>query len=122
MFLDNWLPLMILLTSLLPGIFIFVLPEERIRLRTTLNMGGATVKLVLIGFMIWGVLHEHVYETRLSILPNMDLILNADAMSAMMTALSGILWFLTTLYAIAYLENGIQKLFISRLKLHLSSP
>ena len=86
MFLDNWLPLLILLTSLLPGIFIFVLPEERIRLRTSLNMGGAAIKLALIGVMIWGVRHEHVYETRLSILPNMDLILNADAMSAMMTA------------------------------------
>jgi multicomponent Na+:H+ antiporter subunit D len=107
-FLDNWLPLMILLTSLLPGIVIFVLPEERIRLRTSLNMGGATVKLALIGVMIWGVRHEHVYETRLSILPNMDLILNADAMSAMMTTLSGILWFLTTVYAIAYLEHSPQ--------------
>jgi len=107
-FLDNWLPLMILLTSLLPGIVIFVLPEARIRLRTGLNMGAATLKLALIGIMIWGVRHGHVYETRLSILPNMDLILNADAMSAMMTALSGILWFLTTLYAIAYLENSPQ--------------
>ena len=105
---DNWLPLLILLTSLLPGIVIFVLPEERIRWRTTLNMGGAILKLGLIGVMIWGVWHEHVYEFRMPILSDMELVLNADAMSVMMTALSGVLWFLTTLYAIAYLETSPQ--------------
>ena len=105
---DDWLPLLTLLTSLLPGIVIFVLPEERIRLRTTLNLGGSGLKLALIGVMIWGVHHEHVYETRLPILPDIDLVLNADAMSVMMTALSGVLWFLTTLYAIAYLETSSQ--------------
>ena len=105
---DNWLPLLILLTSLVPGIVIFALPEDRTRLRTSLNMGGSGLKLILIGLMIWGVRNEHVYETRLPIMPNLDLILNADAMSVMMTALSGILWFLTTLYAIAYLESSPQ--------------
>jgi multicomponent Na+:H+ antiporter subunit D len=106
--LDNWLPLLTLLTSLVPGILIFVLPEKRIRWRTTLNLGGAGLKLLLIGVMIWGVRHEHVYKFRLPILPNIDLVLHADAMSMMMTALSGVLWFLTTLYAIAYLETSSQ--------------
>ena len=105
---DNWLPLLILLTSLLPGIVIFVLPEERVRWRTTLNIGGAILKLGLIGIMIWGVRHEHVYDFRMPMLPNIELVLNADAMSVMMTALSGVLWFLTTLYAIAYLETSPQ--------------
>ena len=105
---DDWLPLLTLLTSLLPGIVIFVLPENRVRLRTTLNLGGAGLKLAFIGVMIWGVHHEHVYETRLPILPDIDLVLNADAMSVMITALSGVLWFLTTLYAIAYLETSSQ--------------
>ena len=105
---DDWLPMVILLTSLLPGIVIFVLPDERVGWRTGLNMGGATLKLMLIGILIWGVRNEHVYETRLPILPNIELVLNADAMSVMMTALSGGLWFLTTLYAIAYLETSPQ--------------
>jgi multicomponent Na+:H+ antiporter subunit D len=105
---DNWLPLLVLLTSLLPGIAIFVMPEERVWWRTVLNMGGSILKLVLIGIMIWGVWHEHVYETRIAILPDIDLVLSADAMSVMMTALSGTLWFLTTLYAIAYLETSPQ--------------
>jgi len=105
---DNWLPLLILLTSLLPGIVIFLLPEERIRWRTALNLGGAFLKLVLTGIMIWGVRHAHVYETRLPMLPEIELVLNADAMSMMMTALSGVLWFVTTLYAVAYLETSPQ--------------
>ena len=105
---DDWLPLLILFTSLLPGIVIFVLPEDRIRWRTALNLAGAALKLVLTGVMIWGVRHEHVYETRLPMLPEIELVLNADAMSMMMTALSGVLWFVTTLYAIAYLEKSPQ--------------
>ena len=40
--LDNWLPLMIVLSSLLPGIIIFCLPERSVGLRTTANMVGAT--------------------------------------------------------------------------------
>jgi len=105
---DDWLPLLILLTSLLPGIVIFLLPEERMGWRTALNLGGAVLKLALTGVMIWGVRHEHVYETRLPILPDIELVLNADAMSVMMTALSGVLWFVTTVYAIAYLEKSPQ--------------
>ena len=105
---DDWLPLLILFTSLLPGIVIFLLPEERTRWRTALNLGGAGLKLVLTGIMIWGVRHAHVYETRLPMLPEIELVLNADAMSMMMTALSGVLWFVTTLYAIAYLETSSQ--------------
>ena len=108
MIFDDWLPLLILLTSLLPGLVIFVLPEERIGWRTGLNMGGSLLKLALIGLMIWGVRYGHIYETRLPLLPGLDLVLKADAMSVMMTALSGVLWFLTTLYAIAYLENSPQ--------------
>jgi len=105
---ENWLPLLILLTSLGPGIVIFMLPEERLRLRTTLNIGGAILKLALIGVMIWGVRQELVYETRLPLLQNIELVLSADAMSVMMISLSGLLWFLTTVYAIAYLETSPQ--------------
>lgn len=105
---DNWLPLLILLTSLIPGIVIFIIPEDKVGWRTTMNMGSATLKLALIGIMIWGVKHEHSYEIRIPILPDIDLMLKADALSVMMTTLSGLLWFLTTLYAIAYLESSPQ--------------
>lgn len=38
---DAWLPLGVVLSSFLPGLFIFFLAEERIRLRTVLNLIGA---------------------------------------------------------------------------------
>ncbi len=57
---DNWLPGLIVLSSLLPGVLIFFLREGSHRLRTALNLFGALTKLVLVGVMIWGVFHGHV--------------------------------------------------------------
>ena len=47
---DNLLPAAIVLSSLIPGLLIFVLDEERHFLRTTLNMAGALLKLALVGY------------------------------------------------------------------------
>ena len=35
---NEWLPLLVIISSLVPGLIIFALPEEKIRLRTTLNI------------------------------------------------------------------------------------
>ena len=105
----NWnagLPLLILGSSLLPGLVIFFLPEERVATRTTLNLAGAVIKLVLVGVMVWGVFHGHYYETRLPLLPGLDLVLRADALSVLFVTLSSVLWLLTTVYAIGYLEGS----------------
>ncbi len=56
--------------------------------------------------MIWGVFHGHVYETRWTLAPGLDLVLNADALSVLFVTLSTVLWLLTTVYAIGYLENA----------------
>jgi multicomponent Na+:H+ antiporter subunit D len=102
---DVWLPLLIVASSLLPGLVIFFLPEERVASRTTLNLAGAVLKLVLVGVMIWGVFHGHHYETRLPLLPGLDLVLRADALSVLFVSLSTLLWLVTTVYAIGYLEG-----------------
>ena len=101
-----WLPLAILLSSLLPGILIFLLDERKHRLRTALNLGGATLKLALIGILVWGVFNEMEFETRLTLAPGMDLVLHADALSVLFVTLSTGLWFVTTLYAVGYLEDA----------------
>ncbi len=103
---DAWLPGLIVLSSLLPGLFIFFLREASHRLRTILNMTGALVKLLLVGVMIWGVFHEHVYETRWSLAPGLELVLHADALSVLFVTLSTVLWLVTTVYAIGYLEKS----------------
>ncbi len=100
------LPLAILLSSLLPGLVIFFLDEEQHRLRTLLNLAGASLKLVLVGVLIWGVFHEVEYETRFLLAPGMELVLHADALSVLFVTLSTGLWFVTTLYAIGYLEES----------------
>ena len=103
---DAWLPLAIVASSLLPGLVIFFLREGSHGLRTVLNLTGAGLKLVLVGVMIWGVFHEHVYETRWTLAPGLDLVLHADTLSVLFVTLSTVLWLVTTVYAIGYLENA----------------
>jgi multicomponent Na+:H+ antiporter subunit D len=100
------LPVLIVASSLLPGVIIFFLREDQPRLRIILNMFGATIKLILVGELLWGVYHGRQFESRLSLLPGLDLVLNADALSMLFVALSTLLWFVTTVYAIGYLENS----------------
>jgi multicomponent Na+:H+ antiporter subunit D len=70
-------------------------------------MAGAALKLVLVGVVIWGVMHGHHYETRLPLLPGgLDLVLHADAESVLFVTLSTVLWLVTTVYAIGYLEGS----------------
>ena len=100
-------PGLIVASSLLPGLVIFFLREGSQFTRTLLNLGGAVAKLVLVGIMIWGVFHEKIYATRWDPWrPGLELALHADALSVLFVTLSTILWFVTTLYAIGYLEHS----------------
>ncbi|MEW8340197.1 MAG: monovalent cation/H+ antiporter subunit D family protein, partial [Candidatus Thiodiazotropha taylori] len=100
-----WLPVGILLSSLIPGVLIFFQPEERHRLRTWLNLLGAVIKLLLVGMLIWGVFHEQVFEARWTMAPGLEFVLHADALSVLFVSLSTLLWLVTTIYAIGYLEQ-----------------
>ena len=103
---ENSLPLLIFLSSFAPGLVIFVLDEEQHTLRTVLNLFGAVAKLAMVGAMIAGLLEDKVYETRLPLLPDVDLVLRADPLSMLFITLSASLWMVTTLYAIGYLEHA----------------
>jgi multicomponent Na+:H+ antiporter subunit D len=100
------LPLLVIASSLLPGLIIFFLSEERVATRTSLNLAGAVLKLALVGAMIWGVSHGIDYQARLPLLPGLDLVLRADPLSMLFVVLSSILWLVTTVYAIGYLEGS----------------
>lgn len=101
-----WLPLLVLSSSLITAIVIFLLPEEEITARTTLNITGATIKLILVMVMFWGVYHGYAYETRLPYMIEIDLVLRVDPISLLFVSLSAVLWFVTTIYAIGYLEGS----------------
>lgn len=103
---NSLLPLGILLSSLLPGLIIFALREEQQRLRAALNLGGVGVKLLLVGTMLYGVSQGMEFRFSLAFLPGAPLVLQGDALSLLFVTLSSVLWALTTLYAIGYLEGS----------------
>lgn len=100
------LPLAVLASSLVTGLVIFFLAEERHRLRSVLNLTGAVVKLVFVGVMLVGVYLDYRYEARYALLPGIDFALRADALAMLFVTLSALLWLATTLYAIGYLEGS----------------
>ena len=102
----SWLPLAIVLSSIIPGLVIFTLREDQARLRVALNLGGVTLKLLLVGAMLYGVSQGYQFRFEVPFIPGAPLILQADALSLLFVALSSILWLATTVYAIGYLEGA----------------
>jgi multicomponent Na+:H+ antiporter subunit D len=100
------LPPAIVLSSALPGVVIFFLDEESHGTRTALNLAGAVAKLILLGVALSVVSGDAVPEARFPLLPGLVLALRLDAPALLFGALSGVLWLLTTVYAIAYLEDA----------------
>ena len=106
MTLNEALPLAVLASSLLPGLVIFALPEEWVRLRTALNLFGALAKLTLVGVLLAGVNAGESYGFKYTVLPGIELVFKADALALLFVTLSAVLWLLTTVYAIGYLEGS----------------
>jgi multicomponent Na+:H+ antiporter subunit D len=100
------LPLAVVLSSFVPGVAIMFLREEQHRLRSTLNMAGAVAKVLLVAVLLQGVAAGVRYEWRLEVVPGLALSLVADTLALLFVTLSAVLWLLTTLYAIGYLEGS----------------
>jgi len=103
---EAWILPVILMTSFVPAIIIFGLDERRDRLRTAINLGGSILKLLLIGAVAIGMRYGIVYETRVTLLPGVDLFLHVDTLSMLLAVLSAVLWLLTTIYAVGYLRDS----------------
>jgi multicomponent Na+:H+ antiporter subunit D len=101
-----WMPQFLLAASFLTAILVFPLKEEQVRLRTILNLGGATAKLLLVGVMFWGTLRGLEFEARLPFLDDLALVLRVDYLGLLFITLSAVLWLLTTIYAVGYLEHS----------------
>ncbi|MFT6465519.1 proton-conducting transporter membrane subunit [Halopseudomonas sp.] len=100
------LPLLIILSSLIPGLIIFSLRENQVRLRIGLNLTGALLKLSLVGLMLLGVSRGLEFRFSVPFLPGGGLVLQGDALALQFITLSSILWLATTIYAIGYLEDS----------------
>lgn len=100
------LPLLVLLSSFVPGIIIAVLRERRVRLRTVLNLAGAVAKIVFVAVMLLGVTRGYEYDWRIPVMPGFALTLIGDGLALLFVTLSAVLWLVTTIYAIGYLEGS----------------
>ncbi len=101
-----FLPLFILMTSLLAAPALFALPESAARLRTTINLGMATLKVALVVWLSLKVSQGVIYDLRLEMLPGLEFKLQADPLALLFIALSAVLWLITTVYSVGYLERG----------------
>jgi multicomponent Na+:H+ antiporter subunit D len=104
--LDAWLPVLVVATSTITGIAIAPLRDDQVRARTVLNLAGAVAKLALVAVIFQGFLRDHEYESRLALVPGFDFVLRVDAISLLFAVLSSVLWLVTTVYAIGYLEGS----------------
>lgn len=103
---NQWLPFIILSVPLLTALSMLFVKEHQQTMRTTINLGSAAINIGLIVILIAGVYQGQVFETRFPLLPDINLVFHADALSLMFVTLSGTLWFFTTIYAIGYFQNG----------------
>lgn len=95
----------IILSSLVPGIMIFFLPEKSVRTRSVLNIFGSLVKMSLVIVLLVQVYQgANIYQSY-ELLPGIQIELVSDLFSLILAVLSSILWFFTTFYAIGYLEH-----------------
>ena len=99
-------PLLMLLTSLIPAGIIFCLGEDQVRWRTTLNVAGALAKVGFVVALIPPVVAGDKLRASMPWVPGVDLVLVTDAFSLFFVALSAGLWLVTTIYAIGYLEGA----------------
>lgn len=100
------IPLLMLLTSLVPGLIIFTLPEPAVRTRTVLNMTGAILKVAFVIALIPPVIQGTLLQWRAPLVPGVDLLLSTDPLAMLFVGLSAPLWLATTIYAIGYLEKA----------------
>jgi multicomponent Na+:H+ antiporter subunit D len=103
------MPLWVVLSSLLAAVIILILGEPWHRTRVIINLIAAVIKIVLVGIMLWGVARGDIFGFNLKLLPGVELQLHADALTMLLSTLSAILWLVTTIYAIGYLEKSANR-------------
>jgi multicomponent Na+:H+ antiporter subunit D len=100
------LPIAVVLVSLVAGVAIFVIGEERRILRAALNLAAAVAKIALVAWVGALVAAGQEPIARFEFVPGFALVLRADAFSMLFAWLSAGLWLVTTVYAIAYLAGS----------------
>jgi multicomponent Na+:H+ antiporter subunit D len=106
---SQFLPIAILMASLSVAPINLFIPENATRLRTFVNLGAASIKLALVVWLVVIVAEGGSPSLQFTVAPGLDLHLQADALAVLFLALSALLWLITTIYAIGYLEHGVDR-------------
>jgi multicomponent Na+:H+ antiporter subunit D len=115
-------PLIVVLASAIPSVWVFLLRHDRRRTRVALSLTGAFIKLVAIAVMLFGVRFGRTYELRFPLVPGHDFVLQGDALALLFVTLSAGLWLVTTIYASAYLvDDANQRRFFGFFNLCVSA-
>ncbi|TVR45508.1 MAG: monovalent cation/H+ antiporter subunit D family protein, partial [Puniceicoccaceae bacterium] len=100
------LPLLIVFSSLVPGLLIFFLSEEQVRIRSVLNLTGALLKVGLVFHVYFAILRGEQFEFSYDMGLDLVFTLRVDLLALLFASLSAVLWLVTTVYAIGYLEGS----------------
>jgi len=104
---ENSLVLFLLLaSSVLPAVVIFLLPERCVTLRNGINLLGASSKIFFVIYLIRGIINDEVFYYAFAFTPQISFVLKVDHLSLLFATLSSILWLFTTIYAIGYFQNS----------------
>lgn len=100
------MPLWLVMIPVAASLVIFALGEPRERTRSAVNVAAAVLKLIVVAIMLAGVARGHEFGVRFAVMPGVDFVLRADALTMVLSTLSSVLWLITTVYAIAYLRGS----------------
>jgi multicomponent Na+:H+ antiporter subunit D len=101
------IPIVLLFVSLAAAVLIFPMKEHQVGLRSTVNIGLAVVKVVLVMLLFPVVLDADLRpEFSMPFLGGIELVLRVDPLALYFATLSSVLWLITTIYAIGYLQEG----------------
>lgn len=108
-FFFDYLPLITVLSSGLIAILIMFIPESGSGLRTFVNLFAALFKIVLLSIMSYSIYYGESFSFRFKLFAGHDFLLVADPLAILFAILSALLWFITTIYAIGYLNASVDR-------------
>lgn len=88
---NSLLLILILISSLIPGILILLLDEAQAFLRNFLNLFGAIAKVALVGWVFVGYMQGETYAFIYGLAPDLTFALKVDKMGLLFAALSSVL-------------------------------
>ena len=101
-----WLVPLTLASSLVPAVLLLLLSEGRRAARLTVGLValGALTTLTLVGALLVGVARGARHEWRVEFVADLDLLLRAEPLSLLLACLAAVLFLVTALYTLGYLE------------------